>query len=565
MRPDLTQLCVYVAGLMLLCPLLGIYLSRVLDPKAGSTPRLERWLYRCCGIDEQREQHWSEYLQSLLTLNVGGVLLLMSMLMLQGWLPLNPANTPGMSWHLALNTAVSFVTNTNWQSYAGESSVSALCQMLGLTLQNFLSPATGIAVLLAMIRGFTRVNTDRIGNYWADMTRSVIWVLLPISCFTALLLVWQGVPQTFDARIVATTLEGSQQTIPLGAIASQEAIKMIGTNGGGYFNANSAHPYENPTPLSNMIEMLSILLLPGALVMMFGRMLDQPRQARALFVAMLIPLLLGVAICTWAEQQGNPFLIAAGADPAGGNMEGKEVRFGISGSSLFAVITTAASCGAVNAMHDSFTALGGLVPMVMIQLGEVIFGGVGSGLYGMLIFAVLTVFIAGLMVGRTPEYLGKKIEAREIKLVVFAGLLPMPLGTLIVGATAIAFEAGRVGILNPGPHGLSELLYAYTSATGNNGSAFAGLSANTPFHNVLLTIAITIGRYLPIAAVLAIAGSLANKKRLPVSAGTFPTDRGLFVALLIGVILIVGALTYFPVLALGPVAEQLSATAGRQF
>jgi len=562
---DIAQLAAYAAALLLICPLMGRYLQAALAPSAARTPAVERLLYRVCGIDPAREQNWRQYLGALIAVNLGGFLLLLAILLLQDHLPMNPAGLPGLSWHLALNTAVSFVTNTNWQSYGGESTMSLFSQMCGLTVQNFLSPATGIAVVLTLIRGFARRESATLGNFHVDMTRSVLWVLLPLSIVYALILVWQGVPQNFEGSVTGTTLEGMQQHIAQGPVASQEAIKMLGTNGGGYFNANSAHPYENPTPLSNFLQMLSILALAGGLVFLFGRMVGDRRQAWAIFAAMFIPFAVAVGLCYWAELQGNPFALANGVDPALHNLEGKEVRFGTVNSALFAVITTAASCGAVNAMHDSFTALGGMVPMVMMQFGEVIFGGVGSGLYGMLVFAILTVFVAGLMVGRTPEYLGKKIEAREVKLAVFAGLLPMPIGSLVIGALAIALPAGLAGLLNPGPHGLSEMLYAYSSATANNGSAFAGLTANAPFHDVMLALAILIGRYGPIIPILAIAGSLAAKKRVPASAGTFPTHGALFVALLIGVIVIVGALTYFPTLALGPLAEHYSTRAGQQY
>jgi K+-transporting ATPase ATPase A chain len=564
--PDLLQLLFYAAALLVLCPLAGRYLHAMLSPDRGGALALpERLVYGACGVDAQREQNWSEYARALLAVNGAGIALLFAILKFQNLLPLNPGGLPGLSWHLALNTAISFVTNTNWQSYGGESTMSMFSQAFGLTVQNFLSPATGIAVVLALVRGLVRRETSSVGNFYVDMTRAVLYVLLPLSIVFALLLVWQGVPQNLVASVSASTLEGAQQTLVQGPVASQEAIKILGTNGGGYYNVNSAHPYENPTPLSNALQMLGILGLAGGLVFLFGRMASDRRQAWALFAAMLIPLMLAIGAGYWAESQGNPFAVASGVDPALANMEGKEVRFGTLSSVIYAVFTTAASCGAVNAMHDSFTALGGLVPMVMIQLGEVIFGGVGSGLYGMLVFALLTVFIAGLMVGRTPEYLGKKIEAREMKLAVFAALMPMPLGILVLGAFAITLPVGVAGLANPGPHGLSEMLYAYTSATGNNGSAFAGLMANTAFHDTLLGIAMLIGRFGPIVPILAIAGSLAAKKRIPPSAGTFPTHGAIFVALLIGVILIVGALTYFPTLALGPVAEHFSTLAGQQF
>ncbi len=562
---DLIQLAAYAAALFLICPLMGRYLQATLAPASARANIIERSVYRVCGVDETREQDWKQYLGAVLLLNFAGIVLLLLILLFQDALPLNPAGLPGLSWHLALDTAVSFVTNTNWQSYGGESTMSVFSQMVGLTLQNFLSAATAIGVVLALIRGFARRESQAVGNFYVDMTRSVLWVLLPLSLVFALVLVWQGVPQTFDANVTATTLEGATQTIAQGPVASQEAIKILGTNGGGYFNVNSAHPFENPTPLTNFLQMLAIFTLGGGLVFLFGHMVGDKRQAWAIFAAMFITFAIVVGFGYWAEIQGNPFAVAAGVDPSLGNMEGKEVRFGTVNSVLFSVITTAASCGAVNAMHDSFTALGGMMPMVMMKFGEVIFGGVGSGLYGMLVFAILTVFIAGLMVGRTPEYLGKKIEAREIKLAVFAAMLPMPLGSLVIGAFAIALPVGLAGLLNPGPHGLSEMLYAYTSAVANNGSAFAGLTANTPFHNLMLALAMLIGRFGPIIPIMAIAGALAAKKRVPVSVGTFPTHGALFVILLIGVIVIVGALTYFPTLALGPVAEHFSTLAGQQF
>lgn len=562
---DLLQFAFCALALLLLCPLAGAGLQAALAPPGDRCRWPERALCRAIGVDPQQSQDWGGYAAALLLVNGLGIGLLFAILLLQDRLPLNPTALPGLSWHLALNTAVSFVTNTNWQSYGGESTLSMFSQACGLTVQNFLSPATGLAVALALVRGLVRRETPLIGNFYVDMMRAVFYVLLPLSLVFALVLVWQGVPQNLVASVDATTLEGARQTLVQGPVASQEAIKILGTNGGGYFNANSAHPYENPTPLTNVLQLIGMLLLAGGLVFLFGRLVDDRRQGRALFAAILIPLALGVAAAYAAERQGNPFAVVAGVDPALAGMEGKEVRFGTAASVLYAVFTTAASCGAVNAMHDSLTALGGLVPMVMIQLGEVIFGGVGSGFYGLILFVLLTVFIAGLMVGRTPEYLGKKIEAREIKLAVLAALLPMPLGILVAGAVAIALPAGTAGLLNPGPHGLSEILYAYTSATGNNGSAFAGLNANGAFHNSLLALAMLVGRYAPILPVLAIAGSLARKKRIPPSAGTFPTHGAIFVALLIGVIFIVGALTYFPVLALGPVAEHFSTAAGQLF
>ena len=564
---DLLQLLIYAAALIALSPLVGRYLHAVLaaERRPALMAGVERLVCRLVGVDAKQEQTWRQYATALIALNLGGFVLLYVILRLQDSAPLNPQHLAAPSWHLAYDTAISFVTNTNWQSYGGESTLSYFSQMVGLTVQNFLSAATGITVALVLIRGFARKQTGALGNFWLDMTRVLLWVLLPLSLIFALVLCWQGVPQNLGSYVDATTLEGAKQTIAQGPVASQEAIKLLGTNGGGFFNANSAHPFENPTPLTNFLQMLGILLLAGGLVFLFGRMVGDRRQAWAIFWAMFIPLAILVG-CAWsAELQGNPFAAAAGVDASPGNLEGKEVRFGIGNSALFAAVTTAASCGAVNAMHDSFTALGGLVPMVLMKFGEVIFGGVGSGLYGMLVFAILTVFVAGLMVGRTPEYLGKKIEAAEVKLAVLAGLIVMPVGSLMIGGLAIATEAGRAGLLNPGPHGLSEMLYAYTSAVANNGSAFAGLTANVPLHNLALGVAMFLGRFAPIVPVLAIAGSLAAKKQVPASAGTFPTHGALFVALLIGVIVIVGALTYFPTLALGPLAEHFETLAGKQF
>ena len=526
-----------------------------------------------------------------------GVLVVYALQRLQVWLPLNPAGMAAVSPDSAFNTAVSFVSNTNWQGYAGEATMSYFTQMLALAVQNFFSAATGIAVLFALFRGFAARSTGVIGNFWVDLTRITTWLLLPLSFVFAVFLAGQGVIQNFDTYKDVSTLEvtsyqqpksgpdgqalkddkgnpvmqdmkSSTQTLAMGPVASQEAIKMLGTNGGGFFNANSAHPYENPTALSNFFQMLSIFLIPAALCFAFGRAVGDPRQGWAVLAAMTVIFVIAVAAITPAEQAGNPLLVSLGVDQstslaqAGGNMEGKETRFGINASSLFAVITTAASCGAVNAMHASFTPLGGMVPMVMMQLGEVVFGGVGTGLYGMLIFAILAVFIAGLMIGRTPEYLGKKIEAHEMKLVSIA-ILVTPILVLAGAAVAMMSEAGRAGIANPGPHGFSEILYALTSAGNNNGSAFAGLSANTPFYNTLLALVMWLGRFGVIVPVLAIAGALAAKKRLPVTAGTMPTHGPLFVFLLIGTVLMVGLLNYVPALALGPVVEHLMLMAAK--
>ncbi|QHM77316.1 Potassium-transporting ATPase potassium-binding subunit [Mixta theicola] len=517
-------------------------------------PRLENMLWRLCGA-QQQSMSWRHYLLALLLFNGLGLLLLFAMLMTQQALPLNPLRLPHLSWHLALNTAVSFVTNTNWQSYAGESTLSPLSQMAGLAVQNFLSAATGIAVAFALIRGFANKSLATLGNAWRDITRITLYVLLPISLIIALLLVSQGVVQTLSASIDVQTLEGAKQTLSLGPVASQEAIKMLGTNGGGFFNANSAHPFENPTALSNFIEMLAIFLIPAALCFTFGEAVSDRRQGHALLWAMSILFIAAVAVVMWAELRGNPHFLTLGADSAI-NMEGKETRFGILNSSLFAVITTAASCGAVNAMHDSFTALGGMIPMWLMQLGEVVFGGVGAGLYGMLLFVVLAVFIAGLMIGRTPEYLGKKIDVGEMKLTALA-ILVTPTLVLLGSALAMMTDAGCAGMANPGAHGFSEVLYAVSSAANNNGSAFAGLSANTPFWNLLLAFCMLVGRFGIIVPVLAIAGSLAVKKAQPVSSGTLPGHGALFVCLLIGTVLLVGALTFIPALALGPVAEHL--------
>ena len=566
---DTVLLAAYAAVLIGLSPLLGRALWRVLDGPGDALPRVLRpvdmSVIRLCGPAAMRQQTAPEYLLAALTVNGLGLTALMAILLLQGQLPLNPQHLPGLPWHLAFNVAVSFVTNTNWQSYGGEATLSYFSQMAGLGVQNFLSAATGIAVLLALLRGFTRAGTRELGNFYADTLRAVVYVLLPMALAFSLVLVAQGVPQNFSPYVSAQTLEGAHQLIAQGPVASQEAIKMLGTNGGGFFNANSAHPYENPTPFTNFLQLWSILLIAAALVFTFGEAVRDRRQAWALFWAMALPFAVCVGLGLWAEWCGNPFAIAAGIDPSAGNLEGKEVRFGVTSSVLWSAATTAASNGSVNAMHESFTPLGGLVPMVLMQLGEVVFGGVGSGLYGMLLFALLTVFIAGLMVGRTPEYLGKKIEAAQMKWVVVGALLVMPLGILVIGGIAIALPEARSGLLASGPHGLSEMLYAYTSASANNGSAFAGFTANTPLHNLLLATAMLLGRYGPIVAVLSIAGQLAAKKSVPVSAGTFPTHGALFVGLLIGVIVIVGALTYFPVLALGPLAEQVSIGAGAQW
>ncbi|AUV01948.1 potassium-transporting ATPase subunit KdpA [Phytobacter ursingii] len=546
----------FLLVLFILARPLGTLLAKMIvgAPLPGVST-LENGLLRMMGIDS-REMGWLQYLMAILWLNIFGLVLLFAMLMLQGILPFNPQQFPGLSWHLALNTAVSFVTNTNWQSYSGETTLSYFSQMVGLTVQNFLSAATGIAVIFALIRAFARHSVTTLGNAWVDLTRITLWVLLPLSLIIALIFIQQGALQNVLPYQPFTSLEGAKQLLPMGPVASQEAIKMLGTNGGGFFNANSSHPFENPTALTNFVQMLAIFLIPAALCFAFGDAVSDRRQGHAILWAMSIIFVICVAVVMWAEWQGNPHFLTLGGDSAI-NMEGKESRFGILASSLFAVITTSASCGAVNAMHDSFTALGGMVPMWLMQIGEVVFGGVGSGLYGMLLFVLLAVFIAGLMIGRTPEYLGKKIDVREMKMTALA-ILVTPALVLIGTALAMMTEAGRSGMLNPGIHGFSEVLYAVSSAANNNGSAFAGLSANTPFWNCLLAFCMFIGRFGIIVPVMAIAGSLVNKKIQPASTGTLPTHGALFVGLLIGTVLLVGALTFIPALALGPVAEYLS-------
>ncbi|MCX0498597.1 potassium-transporting ATPase subunit KdpA [Erwinia billingiae] len=545
----------YLLLLMILARPLGSGLARLIDdrPLAG-VAGFERLLWRASGVASE-SMSWRSYLLAILLFNLAGLILLTVMLMTQASLPLNPQHLPNLSWHLALNTAVSFVTNTNWQAYAGESTLSYFSQMVGLTVQNFLSAATGIAVAFALIRGFANRSLGTLGNAWRDMTRITLYVLLPLSLLIALFFVSQGTLQNVNGYLDLTTLQGAKQTLPMGPVASQEAIKMLGTNGGGFFNANSAHPFENPTALSNVVQMLAIFLIPAALCFAFGEVVKDRRQGHALLWAMSLMFIGAVVVVMWAELKGNPHFLSLGADSAI-NMEGKETRFGILNSSLFAVITTAASCGAVNAMHDSFTALGGMVPMWLMQIGEVVFGGVGAGLYGMLLFVLLAVFIAGLMIGRTPEYLGKKIDVWEMKMTALA-ILITPTLVLLGTALAMMTDAGRSGMANPGIHGFSEVLYAVSSAANNNGSAFAGLSANTPFWNLLLAFCMLVGRFGIIIPVMAIAGSLAMKKVQPVGNGTLPTHGVLFIALLIGTVLLVGALTFIPALALGPVAEHL--------
>jgi potassium-transporting ATPase potassium-binding subunit len=561
-------LAAYLGLLLLLAWPLGRWLVLVAEGRftrwMAPLVAAERGLYRLAGVKPEAGMGWRHYALALITFNLLGVLVVYALQRLQGLLPLNPAGLAAVGADSAFNTAISFVTNTNWQGYSGEATMSHLTQMLALAVQNFLSAATGIVVVLALVRGFVARSSASIGNFWADQTRVTVYVLLPLSLVFAVFLVGQGVIQNFAPTTAVTTLQASAepQTLAMGPVASQEAIKMIGTNGGGFFNANSAHPYENPTALSNFVQMLAIFLIPTALVFMFGHMVGDPRQGHALLAAMTLIFVVAVLVVTAQEQQGNPVLAQLGADQGlnasqpGGNMEGKEARFGITASALFAAITTAASCGAVNAMHDSFTPLGGAVPLVLMQLGEVVFGGVGSGLYGMLIFAILAVFIAGLMIGRTPEYLGKKIETHEMKMTSIA-ILVTPIIVLAGAAVAVLADAGKAGVANPGAHGYSEILYAFTSAGNNNGSAFAGLSANTPFYNLLLAIVMALGRFGVIVPVLAIAGSLAAKKRMAVTAGTLPTHGPLFVGLLIGTVLLVGLLNYVPALALGPLVEHL--------
>ncbi|WP_298814169.1 potassium-transporting ATPase subunit KdpA [uncultured Sphingomonas sp.] len=523
---------------------------------------VERGFYRLAGVDPGAEQGWRRYALHMLLFNTALLFFTYAVLRLQGVLPGNPQGLAGLSPDLAFNTAVSFTTNTNWQSYAGETTMSNLSQMLGLTIHNFLSAATGIALAFALFRGFARRSAATIGNFWADVTRITLYLLLPLCIIYALFLVASGVPQTMAGVVDVQTLEGARQSLLLGPVASQEAIKMLGTNGGGFFNANSAHPFENPTALTNMVQMLSIFVIGFGLTWTFGKAVGNTRQGWAILSAMVILFLAGVTVTYALEAAGNPVLHGLGI--AGGNMEGKEVRFGIAASALFSVVTTAASCGAVNAMHDSFTALGGMIPLFNIQLGEVVIGGVGAGIYGFLLFAILAVFVAGLMVGRTPEYVGKKIESREVKLAVLAiAVLPL----MILGLTALSsvLQQGLAGPLNKGPHGFSEILYAFTSAVGNNGSAFAGLSANTPYYNGLLGVAMWVGRFFIIVPMLAIAGSLAAKKHTPESAGSFPTTGGLWVGLLVGIVLILGGLTFLPSLALGPIADHVSAVRGQLF
>ena len=569
------QIALYCVVIILLVKPLGGYMTRVftgertfLSPVLGP---LERVFYRLSGVDERRDQNWLAYAVSMLLFSLAGFISLYALMRLQAVLPFfNPAGQPAVEEGLAFNTAMSFDTNTNWQSYVPETTMSYLVQMAGLTVHNFVSAATGIALAVALIRGFARRSARGIGNFWVDLVRGTLYILLPLSIVVGLFFVWQGMPQNLGAYTEATTLEGAKQVIAQGPVASQEVIKMLGTNGGGFFNTNSAHPFENPNAITNFVQIVLIFSLGASLTNVFGRMVGDQRQGWAVFAVMGILFLGGVMVAYWAEARGNPIHagrgidVAASATQPGGNMEGKEVRFGIANSALFATITTDASCGAVNSMHDSFTPLGGLVPLFNIQLGEIIVGGVGAGLYGMLLFAIIAVFVAGLMVGRTPEYLGKKIEAKEVKMAMLA-ILILPLSILGFSAIATVTAAGLAGPANPGPHGFSEILYAYTSATGNNGSAFAGITASTMFYNTTLGFAMFIGRFLMIVPMIAIAGSLAAKKTVPASGGTFPTHGPLFVGLVVGVILIMGGLTYFPALALGPLVEQVAMNAGTLF
>jgi len=568
------QIALFGVIVILITRPLGGYMTRVFaGERTFLSPVLrpvERAVYWCCGVDEKEEQHWLTYAVAMLLFSVVGFLTLYALQRLQWYLPFNPQEQTGVEQSLAFNTSVSFITNTNWQSYVPESTMGYLVQMAGLTVHNFVSAATGIALALALIRGFARREAKAIGNFWVDLTRTTLYVLLPLSIVIAFFYVWQGMPQNIGPYVDATTLEGAKQTIAQGPVASQEAIKILGTNGGGFLNANSAHPYENPTALTNLIQLITIFSIGAALTNVLGRMVNDERQGWAIFAAMGILFLAGVTTAYWSESHGNPAMAAfnidaaPGALQAGGNMEGKEVRFGPALSALYATVTTDTSCGAVNSMHDSFLPVGGMVPLVDIQLGEVIFGGVGSGLYGMLAFAIVAMFVAGLMVGRTPEYLGKKLEAKEVKMTILA-LLSLPLSILGWTALATVVPPGLAGIANTGPHGFSEILYAFTSGTGNNGSAFAGISANTFYYNTTIAGAMLMGRFIFVIPLLAVAGSLAQKKLLAPSAGTFPTNRPLFVGLLVGVVLIIGGLTYFPAISLGPAVEQVAMNQGKLY
>jgi potassium-transporting ATPase potassium-binding subunit len=560
------QILLYCAIVVALVRPLGWYMTRVFNgERTFLSPVLEpiaAAIYWAGGVDKTREQHWLSYTIAMLFFHVGGFLILYALMRMQALLPFNPAEQSAVAEDLSFNTAVSFITNTNWRNYGGESTMSYLVQMAGLTHQNFLSAATGIVLAIALIRGFARASARTIGNFWVDITRCTLYVLLPICIVYALFLVSQGMPQTLGPYVEATTLEGGKQTIAVGPVASQVAIKMLGTNGGGFFNANAAHPFENPTALSNFVQMISIFAIGAALTNVFGRMIGNERRGWAILAAMGVLFIVGVAVCYAAEASGTTLLDALGL--TGGNMEGKEVRFGIVASALFAVVTTAASCGAVNAMHDSFTALGGMIPLINMQLGEIIVGGVGAGLYGVLLFVIIAIFVAGLMVGRTPEYVGKKIEAKEVKMAMLA-ILVLPLMYLGWTAVAVVVPSAVAATNNAGPHGFTEMLYLYTSSTANNGSAFAGISANTIFYNLTGAVAMFVGRFWMIIPAMAIAGSLVAKKTVPASAGTFPTTGGLFVGLVVGVIVIIGGLTFFPALSLGPIVEHLAMLAGTTF
>jgi potassium-transporting ATPase potassium-binding subunit len=559
---DFLQIIIFLGLLIGLTPILGNYMYKVFtgEKHLMSAPLgwLERLTYKFVGVDAKEETNWKTYAFGMLLFNFIGFLFVFLLQLTQAYLPLNPTNLPNVSWHSAFNTAVSFMTNTNWQGYGGETTLSYLVQMLALTVQNFVSAATGIAVLLALTKGLSRKTTDKLGNFWVDLTRSTLYVLLPLSIFFAVFLVGQGVIQNFDTYQTAHTLQGAQQVIPMGPVASQEAIKQLGTNGGGFFNANSAHPFENPTPLSNLLEMLALLLIPAGLTFTYGKMVGSKRQGWTIFIVMLILLLSGLAISLYGEYSANPILGHSAL------MEGKETRLGITNSVLWSTSTSAASNGSVNAMHDSLSPLAGMVAMINIMLGEIIFGGVGAGIYGMVVFIILTVFIAGLMVGRSPEYLGKTVEAFEVTMAIIANLATSFV-ILLFTAWASVSSLGLSSLNNAGPHGFSEMLYAFSSAAGNNGSAFAGLNANTVFYNLLLGFGMLIGRFGVIIPILAIAGNMAKKKITPVSTGTFQTDNWLFVALLIGVILIVGGLTYFPALSFGPIVEHLLMNNGITF
>ncbi len=562
------QIAVIFALVLICVKPLGTFMADVFEGKRTlMSPVLapvERGFYFLAGVDPSREQTWRSYTVAMLVFNAAGFVFLYALLRLQAVLPLNPQEFSAVPPDLAFNTATSFVTNTNWQAYGGETTMSHLVQMAGLTVQNFMSAATGIALALVFVRALGRSGASTVGNFWTDLTRCTLYILLPFSIVIAFAYIATGLPQTLLSSVDAITLEGVKQTIALGPVASQEAIKQFGTNGGGFFNVNASHPFENANAISNVISIWAMLMVSAALPYTFGRMVGDTRQGWSLLTAMLVILIAGVGVAYWAEAAGNPLLTSLGVDPSMGNMEGKEVRFGTAMSALYAVVTTGLSCGAVNAMHDSFTPLGGLVPLVMIQLGEVLPGGTGSGLYGMLVFAVVAVFIAGLMVGRTPEYLGKKIEAKEMKLAMLA-LLILPLSILGFAAAAAVLPTALASLNNAGPHGLSEILYAYSSATGNNGSAFAGLNANTPWYNVTLGLGMLLGRFAYVVPVMAIAGSLVGKIRAQASEGTFPTHTALFVALLVGTILIVTGLEFFPALALGPIVEHFQMLAGKTF